>query len=328
MRGASVALVPEVVPVLSRGKHRNSRKGACFMEMASYLAGERWSDHPGCTHPLVATVARLVNDYTTDEHRSPPGRVDPVGHRADDHRPAPTPVIALRCATAALPIASAKRQNVMAVSVLVAERTLAALDGREPGDLQASSLVALDRAPHAADWARGVRGQVRHVGRRVPSVRRSAHRRAWPSRRSPRRVYPIPTSGCTTCSPSSSMSARRCAQLSQARRSHPATRPRASSNPCTDEPRRAGTDHPRSCVTRVIVRASPSGLWSPCGSSSRPLPLRRGRAGGCASATTGYVNPRTGLEFAVVVRPPANPSPAHKGAQRPSDTRRPALNGS
>ena len=42
------------VPVLSRGKHRNPRKGACFMEFASYLAGEPWSDHPACTHPLLA----------------------------------------------------------------------------------------------------------------------------------------------------------------------------------------------------------------------------------------------------------------------------------
>ena len=154
MRGASVAVVPEVVPALSRGKHRNSRKGACFMEMASYLAGERWSDHPGCTHPLVATVARLVNDHTTDDHRSRLADLIPsvIGLTTTD--PRADARIAIRCATAALPIASAKRQNVMAVSVLVAERALAALDGREPGDLQASSLAALDRAPHAAAWAR------------------------------------------------------------------------------------------------------------------------------------------------------------------------------
>ena len=51
--------LPELVPVLSRGKHRNPRRGACFMELASYLAGERWSDHPACTHPLLA-VSVLV----------------------------------------------------------------------------------------------------------------------------------------------------------------------------------------------------------------------------------------------------------------------------
>ena len=31
------------------------------------LAGERWSDHPACcTHPLLAAVARHVNDHTSD----------------------------------------------------------------------------------------------------------------------------------------------------------------------------------------------------------------------------------------------------------------------
>src|SRR5215510_14758404 len=53
---------PDGVPVLSRGKHRSPRKGACFMEFASFLAGERWSDHPACTHPLLAQLARRVND--------------------------------------------------------------------------------------------------------------------------------------------------------------------------------------------------------------------------------------------------------------------------
>ncbi len=60
---------PEGLPVLSRGKHRTPRKGACFMEMASVLAGERWSDHPSCTHPLLGYLARLVNDETSDRHR-------------------------------------------------------------------------------------------------------------------------------------------------------------------------------------------------------------------------------------------------------------------
>ena len=55
--------VPDGVPVLSRGKHRSPRRGACFMEFASFLAGEQWSDHPSCTHPLLAQVARRVNDH-------------------------------------------------------------------------------------------------------------------------------------------------------------------------------------------------------------------------------------------------------------------------
>ena len=61
---------PDLMPVLSRGKHRHPRKGACFMELASYLAGEKWSDHPDCTHPLLAALARDVNDHVSDGARS------------------------------------------------------------------------------------------------------------------------------------------------------------------------------------------------------------------------------------------------------------------
>src|SRR6478735_12095336 len=72
-RGGDVMVstsAPDGIPVLSRGKHRSARRGACFMEMASVLAGEPWSDAPKCTHPLLAHLARLVNDASTDAHRS------------------------------------------------------------------------------------------------------------------------------------------------------------------------------------------------------------------------------------------------------------------
>src|SRR2546422_14002 len=124
---------PDVLPVLSRGKHRTPRKGACFMEFASFLAGERWSDHPACTHPLLATVARLVNDYTADAERQRLAVLIPsvIGLTSDDlHVDAR---IALRCALIALPVAAAERQNVMAVSVLTCNRVLAEVDGRPGG---------------------------------------------------------------------------------------------------------------------------------------------------------------------------------------------------
>jgi hypothetical protein len=62
--------IPDGLPVLSRGKHRSPRQGACFMEMASLLANEPWSDRPRCTHPLLAQLARLVNDHTSDAGRA------------------------------------------------------------------------------------------------------------------------------------------------------------------------------------------------------------------------------------------------------------------
>ena len=148
------AHAPELVPVLSRGKHRTPRKGACFMELASFLAGERWSDHPACTHPLLAAVARDVNDHTSDAGRARLAGLIPsvIGLTGDDlHLDAR---IALRCARTALPVVPAGRQQTMAVSVLACEGVLAALDGRPSGWLEEPSRQALAQVPHAAQWAR------------------------------------------------------------------------------------------------------------------------------------------------------------------------------
>jgi hypothetical protein len=40
------------------------------MEMASVLANEPWSDRPGCTDPLLAELARMVNDHVSDDGRA------------------------------------------------------------------------------------------------------------------------------------------------------------------------------------------------------------------------------------------------------------------
>lgn len=156
MRRVSPA-TPDLVPVLSPGRHRNPRKGACFMEMASFLAGERWSDHPKCTHPLLAHLARLVNDSVPDSARAELVPLIPsvIGLASDD--PRLDARIALRCATAALPIASATRQNALAVAVLSCERVLADLDGRPPSSLSTDSQVVLAKVPDAARWAREFR---------------------------------------------------------------------------------------------------------------------------------------------------------------------------
>jgi hypothetical protein len=139
------------------------------MEMASFLAGERWSDHPRCTHPLLAAVARLVNDHTSDDHRSRLAELIPSVIGLTTRDPRADARIALRCATTALPIASAERQNVMAVSVLAAERALAAMDGRPPDELEPASVEALRSAPLAARWAgsfaRGVDASVEEFRR-------------------------------------------------------------------------------------------------------------------------------------------------------------------
>lgn len=146
--------VPDGVPVLSRGRHRSPRKGACFMEMASFLAGERWSDHPVCTHPVLATLARCVNDMLDDTHRQRLVMMIPevVGLNPDD--PRATTALLLTAARAALPVSAQERQNLMALAILNAERVLAEQDGRAPGHLSEASRAALTSSPAAERWAR------------------------------------------------------------------------------------------------------------------------------------------------------------------------------
>lgn len=142
------------LPVLSRGKHRNSRKGACFMEFASYLAGERWSDHPSCTHPLLAALARLANDQVSDDYRPQlaPHIPQVIGLTSDD--PEVDVHITLRAATTALPISSVERQRVLAVAILASERVLVELDRAPEGRMTDRSIIAMAKAPDAARWAR------------------------------------------------------------------------------------------------------------------------------------------------------------------------------
>lgn len=148
-----VTTTPDLVPVLSAGKHRNPRKGACFMEMASFLAGEKWSDHPKCTHPLLASMARLVNDALSDEERPRIATLVPdvVGLVADDLEV--DVALAIRAAASALPVASATRQNVLAVGLLTARRMLEQVPG-EHADLERQCEEAFAQVPDSLAWAR------------------------------------------------------------------------------------------------------------------------------------------------------------------------------
>ena len=139
--------------MLSRGKHRRPRSGACVMEYASYLAGEKWSDHPACTRPLLAELARQVNDFTSDEARQALVELVPdmIGLTGAD--PRVDLRIALRAARTALPVAAEERQQIMAVAVLTCERLRADLDGCPGAPLSRESSEALALAPEAAAWA-------------------------------------------------------------------------------------------------------------------------------------------------------------------------------
>jgi hypothetical protein len=146
---------PDLMPVLSRGKHRNPKKGACFMELASFLAGEPWSDHPSCTHPLLASLARDVNDHVGDDARTRLAPMIPevIGLNSDDLRI--DAWIAREAALAALPVTASERQGVAAVGLLRCERMLNTLEGRSKHYVDPATEAALDAVPHARDWARG-----------------------------------------------------------------------------------------------------------------------------------------------------------------------------
>jgi hypothetical protein len=151
---------PDILPLLSRGRHRSPRKGACFMELAGFLAGERWSDHPACTHPLLARLARGVNDATSDDARPRLAVLIPSVIGLVDDDPIWDHSIAVVAASAALLVAPEERQRALAVGLLTCDRLLAAeavaaggLPHDDPAGVRARARAALADVPLAARWA-------------------------------------------------------------------------------------------------------------------------------------------------------------------------------
>ena len=50
------------IKTLKRGNHSGISQGACVMEVASYVAGEPWSDHPACACPVITAFMIAWND--------------------------------------------------------------------------------------------------------------------------------------------------------------------------------------------------------------------------------------------------------------------------
>ncbi|MDO8107586.1 hypothetical protein Q6348_10305 [Isoptericola sp. b441] len=150
-----VTQIPESLPVLGPGAHRRPRDGGCFMEWASLLAGERWSDHPRCTHPLLAHLARAVNDVVDDRARQ---RLAPwipavVGLTGGTVRW--DLEIALLVTRRAIGLGGTLDVlGPLAAGLLTVDRALATVDGRTGARLRPGTRDALDQVPAAAAWAR------------------------------------------------------------------------------------------------------------------------------------------------------------------------------
>ncbi|MBO9577921.1 MAG: hypothetical protein J7480_04020 [Microbacteriaceae bacterium] len=139
---------PQFLPTLSAGKHRTPAQGACFMEYASFLAGERWSDRPTCTDPILAELARCVNDSVSDQARQwlleDVTRV--IGLRGDEilslH-------VALRTAVTALPHVAPERKRSLAIGIRGMLLALA-VRGETSGVAVERAVRALAAEPEAA----------------------------------------------------------------------------------------------------------------------------------------------------------------------------------
>jgi hypothetical protein len=122
------------------------------MEFASYLAGERWSDHPACTDRSLAALARGVNDLVADGRRDELVELIPrvVGLRGGDELGL---IVALRAAITAIPVASMERQRVLAAGI-IAICSLLEQRGVPSHGIRDEAHRALDQVPDAARWAR------------------------------------------------------------------------------------------------------------------------------------------------------------------------------
>ena len=172
--------LPDGIPVLSRGRHRSPRRGACFMELASVLAGERWSDHPSCTHPLLAEVARRVNDRVNDAERQELLLLVPsvVGRRGDDRT---WLTVAVAAAASVVLDVTEPTQRVLAGGLLQAESLCG--DDPELAETKRQARAALELIPGAVAWveALGVRSPItrktfaKHSAPTMPAAWRTAH---------------------------------------------------------------------------------------------------------------------------------------------------------
>jgi hypothetical protein len=123
------------------------------MEFASWRAGERWSDHPACTHPALASLARLVNDCSTRDGRAGLVELIPSVIGLVDDEPLAGVLVAVRAARTAIPIANDDRQRALAVGLLCFERHLSTLDGPVADRARALIRDGLASAPAAKRWA-------------------------------------------------------------------------------------------------------------------------------------------------------------------------------
>lgn len=144
------------------------------MEYASYLAGERWSDRPACTHPALASLARLINDLTSDDARGGLATLIPSVVGLNDDDPRVSVLLAVLAASSALPIASNTRQGALATGLIRCEQLLDRWDGPEIERARMRIRAAFLLTPGTEAWATDFINQISPNGTRVITVNEEA----------------------------------------------------------------------------------------------------------------------------------------------------------
>ena len=144
MHTPHVRSAPDGLPELQAGAHLTPADGACLMEYVSVLAGTAFNDHPSCTDPTLATVARLVNDASTDAGRPLLAAFAPLlaetGHPADP------------CRTAAVVRATVLAAHAAAGDTAVLRRLVRGAERRYDRVTGAGPLAALARHLDMLHW--------------------------------------------------------------------------------------------------------------------------------------------------------------------------------
>jgi hypothetical protein len=132
------------------GSHKDFKSGACAMEIVSWLAGEKHSDSPRCTCPVIASLVRGLND------RMGAGK---AGDKLRDEilKPLLPKLLGTRGSRQLM-----VRRAYLAANAAVHEYAPAALEARKRPDLakrlrEAPEIVDRESALKARDIAREVR---------------------------------------------------------------------------------------------------------------------------------------------------------------------------